>query len=211
MIYRLRGILVEKDTEGVVVDVGGVGYRASASLGTLRALPSLGEECVIHTRMVVREDAMLLFGFAGREERSAFDALTAVSKVGPKLALSVLSTMTPPEVSEAVARGDVIKLASVPGLGKKTAERLVLELRGKNLAVFGPEPAVASNGGGGGPFLEARDAPAALGCGSGGAGPPRRAPGSGPLPPMAAVAARSWRPGTRSRHSGTGSRRRRRR
>jgi Holliday junction DNA helicase RuvA len=161
MIYRLRGILVEKDTEGVVVDVGGVGYRASASLGTLRALPSLGEECVIHTRMVVREDAMLLFGFAGREERSAFDALTAVSKVGPKLALSVLSTMTPPEVSEAVARGDVIKLASVPGLGKKTAERLVLELKGKDLAAFGPEPTVSANGGG--PFMEARDALAALG------------------------------------------------
>src|ERR687894_39867 len=90
MIHRLRGILVEKDTEGVLLDVGGVGYRASASLGTLRALPSLGEECVIHTRMVVREDAMLLFGFAAPEERAAFDALTAVSKIGPKLALAVL-------------------------------------------------------------------------------------------------------------------------
>ena len=119
---------------------------------------------MIHTRMVVREDAMLLFGFAAREERSAFDALTAVSKVGPKLALSVLSTMTPPEISRAVAMGDVVKLASVPGLGKKTAERLVLELKGKDLAVFGPEPAVSSaNGGGGGPFMEARDALAALG------------------------------------------------
>ncbi len=164
MIYRLRGTLVEKDTEGVVIDVGGVGYRASASLGTLRSLPALGEECVIHTRMVVREDAMLLFGFAAREERAAFDALTAVSKVGPKLALSVLSTMTPPEVSESVARGDVVKLASVPGLGKKTAERLVLELRGKDLASFGAEPALAGGGGGGGgPFIEARDALAALG------------------------------------------------
>lgn len=162
MIHRLRGILVEKDTEGVVLDVGGVGYRASASMATLRALPSLGEECVVHTRMVVREDAMLLFGFAGREERTAFDALTAVSKVGPKLALSVLSTMTPPEISQAVARGDVVKLASVPGLGKKTAERLVLELKGKDLAAFGPEPAVSANGGGG-PFMEARDALAALG------------------------------------------------
>jgi Holliday junction DNA helicase RuvA len=104
MIYRLRGTLVEKDTEGVVIDVGGVGYRASVSLATLRALPSLGEECVIHTRMVVREDAMLLFGFAEREERVAFDALTAVSKVGPKLALSILSSMSPPEISETVSR-----------------------------------------------------------------------------------------------------------
>jgi holliday junction DNA helicase RuvA len=162
MIYRLRGTLVEKDTEGVVVDVGGVGYRSSASLATLRALPSLGEECVIHTRLVVREDAMLLFGFAEREERAAFDVLTAVSKVGPKLAISILSSMSPHEVSEAVARGDVIKLSSVPGLGKKTAERLVLELRGKSLATFGPEP-VAAGGGGGGPYMEARDALAALG------------------------------------------------
>jgi len=162
MIHRLRGILVEKDTEGVVLDVGGVGYRASASVATLRALPSLGEECVIHTRMVVREDAMLLFGFASREERMAFDALTAVSKVGPKLALAVLSSMTPPEIAEAVARGDVLKLASVPGLGRKSAERLVLELKGKNLVVFGTEPAVASDAGGG-PYMEAREALTGLG------------------------------------------------
>src|ERR671921_1636215 len=158
MIHRLRGILVEKDTEGVVLDVGGVGYRASASLGTLRALPSLGEECVIHTRMVVREDAMLLFGFVTPEERVAFDALTAVSKVGPKLALAVLSAMSPQQISEAVARGDVPKLSSVPGLGRKTAERLVLELKGKDLAVFGPEPVVSSDGGGRRPYLEARGA-----------------------------------------------------
>lgn len=163
MIHRLRGTLVEKDTEGVVVDVGGVGYRTSASLSTLRALPSLGEECVIHTRMVVREDALLLFGFASREERGAFDALTAVSKVGPKLALSVLSSMSPAEVAEAVARGDVVKLASVPGLGRKTAERLVLELKGKDIAAFAPEPAVAGGSGGGGPFMEAREALTGLG------------------------------------------------
>jgi Holliday junction DNA helicase RuvA len=163
MIHRLRGTLVEKDTEGVVLDVGGVGYRTSASLTTLRALPSLGEECVIHTRMVVREDAILLFGFATREERSAFDALTAVSKVGPKLALAVLSSMSPPEIAEAVARGDVLKFASVPGLGRKSAERLVLELKGKDIAVFAPEPAISGGNGGGGPYMEAREALTALG------------------------------------------------
>ena len=163
MIHRLRGTLVEKDTEGVVLDVGGVGYRASASLTTLRALPSLGEECVIHTRMVVREDAMLLFGFATKEERSAFDALTAVSKIGPKLALAVLSSMSPAEIAEAVARGDVLKFASVPGLGRKSAERLVLELKGKDIAVFAPEPEVSADGGGGGPYMEAREALTGLG------------------------------------------------
>ncbi len=160
MIHRLRGQLVEKDMEGVVVDVGGVGYRASTSAATSRALPSLGEECVLHTRMVVREDAMLLFGFAGREERAAFDSLTAVSKIGPKLALAILSAMGPQEIAEAVGRGDVIKLASVPGLGKKTAERLVLELRGKNLAAFDPG---LMGGDVGGPYVEAREALAALG------------------------------------------------
>src|SRR5918993_1448864 len=155
MIHRLRGQLVEKDVEGVVVDVGGVGYRASASSNTLRALPPVGEECVLHTRMVVREDAMLLFGFADREERAAFDSLTTVSKIGPKLALSILSALSPQEVAEAVGRGDIVKLASVPGLGKKTAERLVLELRGKNLAAFDPginggEAGRAGGEGGGG-------------------------------------------------------------
>src|SRR5215217_5213334 len=144
MIYRLRGQLVEKDMEGVVVDVGGVGYRTSASSKTLRALPPVGEECVLHTRMVVREDAMLLFGFADKEERAAFDSLTAVSKVGPKLALSILSTLSPQEVAEAVGRGDVVKLASVPGLGKKTAERLVLELRGRTWRRLTPASTAAT-------------------------------------------------------------------
>ncbi|MDQ3911141.1 MAG: Holliday junction branch migration protein RuvA [Actinomycetota bacterium] len=160
MIHRLRGQLVEKDMDGVTIDVGGVGYRASASSGTLRALPPMGEECVLHTRMVVREDAMLLFGFADRTERATFDSLTAVSKVGPKLALSILSALSPQEVAEAVGRGDVVKLASVPGLGKKTAERLVLELRGKNLAAFDPG---LLGGDVGGPYVEAREALTALG------------------------------------------------
>ena len=166
MIDRLRGQLVERDESGVVLDVGGVGYRALVSLSSLRELPGLGEECVLHTRMVVREDAITLFGFASVGERAAFDALTSVSKVGPKLALAVLSALSPEEIAEAVAREDVIKLASVPGLGKKTAERLVLELRGKNLVVY--EPGYAAAGGGAepprrGPFMEAREALVGLG------------------------------------------------
>ncbi len=165
MIHRLRGQLVEKDAEGVVLDVSGVGYRASVPAGTMNDLPPVGEECVLHTRMVVREDAMLLFGFATRDERAVFDALTAVSKVGPKLANAVLSTLSPQEISEAVARGDVIKLSSVPGLGKKTAERLVLELKGKDMAVLVPmeSTAVTPVSNGGGPYMEAREALAGLG------------------------------------------------
>ena len=163
MISRLRGQLVEKDVEGAVLDVGGVGYRVSTSMGTMKGLPRVGEECVLHTRLVVREDAMLLFGFATRDERASFDALTAVSRVGPKLALSVLSALSPKEISEAVARGDVTKLSSVPGLGKKTAERLLLELKGKDFAVFIPtgSPAPVSNGDG--PYMEAREALMGLG------------------------------------------------
>ncbi|MBA2694118.1 MAG: Holliday junction branch migration protein RuvA [Rubrobacter sp.] len=170
MIHRLRGQLVEKDNEGVTVDCGGVGYRTLSSMTTVQNLPPIGEECVVHTRMVVREDAMLLFGFATKDERAVFDALTGVSKVGPKMALAVLSAMKPREVSEAVARGDVLKFASVSGLGKKTAERLVLELKGKEMAFFEVEPSVAGNGAASsdasvsaGPYMEAREALTGLG------------------------------------------------
>lgn len=171
MIHRIRGQLVEKDNEGVIVDCGGVGYRTLSSITTIQALPPIGEECVVHTRMVVREDAMLLFGFATKDERAVFDALTGVSKVGPKMALAVLSAMKPREVSEAVARGDILKFASVSGLGRKTAERLVLELRGKEMAFFEVEPSATSGNGAaadsssafGGPYMEAREALTGLG------------------------------------------------
>lgn len=168
MIERLRGILAEKDAEGVIVDVSGVGYRAAVPVGVIGSLPPLGEECVLHTRMIVREDAISLFGFATKEERSAFDALTAVSKIGPKLAVAVLSTLSPAEISSAVARDDAVKLATVPGLGKKTAERVVLELKGKEFAVFAPE-GVTPNGSasvvepGAGTYMEAREALTSLG------------------------------------------------
>ena len=167
MIERLRGTLVEKDGEGVVVDVSGVGYRALVPVGAIGSLPPLGEECVMHTRMVVREDAISLFGFATKEERAAFDALTAVSKIGPKLAVAALSTLSPAEISTAVARDDAVKLATVPGLGKKTAERVVLELKGKDFAVFAPE-GITPNGSvavepGAGTYMEAREALTGLG------------------------------------------------
>ncbi|WP_119067810.1 Holliday junction branch migration protein RuvA [Rubrobacter indicoceani] len=173
MIHRLRGQLIEKDNEGVVVECAGVGYRALTSLTTVQALPPTGEECVVHTRLIVREDAQLLFGFASRDERAVFDAITSVSRVGPKLALAVLSSMSPGQVAEAVARGDVLKFASVSGLGKKTAERLVLELKGKEAAFFEVVPELSSKNGssapvapaspGGGPYLEAREALTGLG------------------------------------------------
>ena len=164
MIERLRGRLIERDDSGVVVEVGGVGYRVLVSRSSLRELPELGEECVLHTRMVVREDAITLFGFAGSDERGAFDALTSVSKVGPKLALAVLSALSPEELAEAVARGDVIRLSSVPGLGKKTAERLGLELRGREFAACGATvDGGASSGRHREPFMEAREALVGLG------------------------------------------------
>lgn len=167
MIERLRGILVDKDAEGVVVDVSGVGYRASVPVGAIGSLPPLGEECVLHTRMVVREDAISLFGFATKEERAAFDALTAVSKIGPKIAVAVLSTLSPAEISSAVARDDAVKLATVPGLGKKTAERVVLELKGKEFAVFAPvgvtQDGSAVNEQSAGAYMEAREALTSLG------------------------------------------------
>lgn len=167
MIERLRGILVDKDAEGVVVDVSGVGYRAAVPVGAIGSLPPLGEECVLHTRMVVREDAISLFGFATKEERSAFDALTAVSKIGPKIAVAVLSTLSPNEISSAVARDDAVKLATVPGLGKKTAERVVLELKGKDFAVFAPigvtQDGSAVNEQTAGAYMEAREALTSLG------------------------------------------------
>ena len=170
MIHRLRGELIEKSGEGVVVDVNGVGYFAAVSSTTLGKLPGTGESCVLHTRMVVREDAISLFGFATRDERSTFDVLLGVSKVGPKLALTILSTLSPAQVAEAVGRDDVTKLASVSGLGRKTAERLILELKGKEFGVFEPEVATGNgssvNGAvssGGSDYLQAREALVGLG------------------------------------------------
>ena len=131
MISRLTGKLIEKTPPQIVIDVNGVGYEADVSMQTFYNLPPLGETVQVFTQLVVREGAHLLFGFATAEERKTFRQLIKVSGIGAKTALGVLSAMTADELAQAVAEEDVKRLSSAPGIGKKTAERMVLELRGK--------------------------------------------------------------------------------
>lgn len=131
MIVRLTGTLVEALPTRVVLDVGGVGYELGVSANTAAALPAVGEAGVtLLTRLIVREDAMELYGFSSREERALFDRLVAISGVGPKLALSVLSTFTPQALATVVATQDVTRMSQVPGVGKKKAQRLLVDLEG---------------------------------------------------------------------------------
>ena len=131
MIVQLTGTLLEVLPTHVVIDVGGVGYELGVSSSTAAALPQVGEAGVtILTRLVVREDAMDLYGFASREERALFDRLVAISGVGPKLALSVLSTFTPAQLATVVATQDVNRISQVPGVGKRKGQRLLVELEG---------------------------------------------------------------------------------
>jgi len=131
MIGRLSGILLEKNPPQVLLDVQGVGYEVDVPMSTFYNLPALNEKVVLHTHFVVREDAQLLYGFATNEERIAFRQLLKISGVGPKLALSVLSGLSIGDLALAVANKDATRLTRIPGVGKKTAERLLLELQGK--------------------------------------------------------------------------------
>ncbi|HLX24016.1 MAG TPA: Holliday junction branch migration protein RuvA [Usitatibacter sp.] len=131
MIGRIQGILVEKNFPQVVVSCAGVGYEIDVPMSTFYPLPRSGEEVTLLTHLVVREDAHLLFGFLTANERGAFRQLLKISGVGPKVALSVLSGMSVEDLSAAVSAGDAARLTKIPGIGKKTAERLVLELRDK--------------------------------------------------------------------------------
>lgn len=131
MIGRIQGILVEKSFPQVIVSAHGVGYEIDVPMSTFYPLPRTGEEITLLTHLVVREDAHLLFGFLTAAERAAFRQLLKVSGVGPKVALSVLSGMSVDDLSAAIASEDAARLTKVPGIGKKTAERLVLELRDK--------------------------------------------------------------------------------
>ena len=131
MIVHLNGKLVEKDITRVVVECGGVGYEALIPLSTFDRLPAEGAELKLYTYHDVREDAEALYGFATVAEREVFKQVTTVSGVGPKIALSVLSGLTTGDLQLAISQGDVKRLASVKGIGKKTAERIVVELRDK--------------------------------------------------------------------------------
>ena len=129
MIGRLRGRVVEVDGAVAVVDVGGVGYEVEVTTSAAAMLATATAEVVVHTHMVVRDDGQALFGFASVPERDLFRSLIKVSGIGPKLALSLLSSVAPDVFASAIASGDVAAITRVPGIGKKTASRLVIELR----------------------------------------------------------------------------------
>ncbi len=150
MIGRLTGILLEKNPPEVLVDCHGVGYEVQVSMSTFYNLPNLGEKVSLLTHFVVREDAQLLYGFGTEPERAAFRQLIKISGVGPRTALAVLSGMSVAELAQAVSLQEAGRLVKVPGIGKKTAERLLLELKGKLGADIG------DGLGGGGPVNDAQ-------------------------------------------------------
>lgn len=159
MIGQLNGVLLEKLPPTLLLDVAGVGYEVEAPMSTFYELPEAGNKVRLFTHMVVREDAQLLYGFASKAERSLFRELIRVSGVGPKLALTVLSGMPANVLGEVIDAGDAAQLARIPGIGKKTAERLIVELRGRLAACLpagAPSAQVGSSG-------EALDALLALG------------------------------------------------
>ena len=145
MIGRLHGKLIEKTPPQVLVDVGGVGYEVDVPMSTFCSLPAEGSEITLLTHFIVREDAQLLYGFATAAERQTFRALIRISGVGPRIALAVLSGMSTQDLADAVEQGNATLLTRVPGIGKKTADRLVLELKGKLAGnAFAPAGGAAS-------------------------------------------------------------------
>ena len=129
MIGRLQGVILEKQPPLILIDVHGIGYELEASMSTFYHLPECGEEITLHTHLVVREDAQLLYGFYSLSERQMFRNLIKISGVGPKLALTILSGMSAEDFSRCIMDGDSKALTRLPGVGKKTAERLVIELK----------------------------------------------------------------------------------
>jgi len=145
MIGRLTGLLAAKSPPQLLVDVGGVGYELDVPMSTFYNLPALGERVALLTHFVVREDAQQLFGFLSHDERSTFRLLIKISGVGPRTALSILSGLSVAELAQAIAAQEPGRLVKVPGIGKKTAERLLLELKGKLGADLAAPASVASD------------------------------------------------------------------
>jgi holliday junction DNA helicase RuvA len=146
VIALVSGEVAVRRGDHVVVSCGGVGYRLAVSAETLRHVPRVGEPVTLHSHLIVRDDALLLYGFASEQERDLFLLLIGVQGVGPKMALAVLSGGPPRELLSAVAGGDVARLQSVPGIGKRTAERIVVELREKVGVAPGDDPIVITRG-----------------------------------------------------------------
>ncbi|GIV54397.1 MAG: Holliday junction ATP-dependent DNA helicase RuvA [Candidatus Kapaibacterium sp.] len=144
MIARLEGRILEKSPSHVIIDCGGVGYRVHISLTTSEALPPVGHQTLLHTHLIVREDSMELVGFATQSERDAFLLLTAIPGVGMRIALGILSAMSVTELQHAVLANNTVQLQRIPGVGRKTAERLVLELR-ERIAAIAPAPSLDGN------------------------------------------------------------------
>lgn len=130
MIAYLKGKVAAKNAYGAILDVGGVGYELSMSTHALAVLPGVGEQAHVWTYLQVKEDGMSLFGFADLVERELFERLIGVSGIGPKMAIAALSTFKAHALAEVIAEGDITRIATVPGIGKKTAQRVVLELQG---------------------------------------------------------------------------------
>lgn len=139
MIASVRGDVLVRRAGDVVIECAGVGYRLGVSAHTLSAVPGAGKEVTLHSHLIVRDDAMLLFGFATEAERDLFLLLIGVQGVGPKVALAVLSGGAPRELLSAIAGGDAARFQAVPGIGKRTAERIIVELREKVAGVVSDE------------------------------------------------------------------------
>jgi holliday junction DNA helicase RuvA len=144
MIAVLRGTLLEKHPNQAIVDTGGVGYDVNIPVSTFTKLPEQGAEVRLHIHTNVREDALALYGFLTSDEKAMFERLIGVSGIGPTLAVKILSGLAAPDLINFIRRGEVDRLVRIPGVGKKTAERMVLELRDKLPAVTGLEPETPS-------------------------------------------------------------------
>jgi Holliday junction DNA helicase RuvA len=158
MIASVRGEVLVRRPDHVVLEAGGVGYRLAVSAETLKAVPSRGKQATLHTHLVARDDSLSLYGFASEEERDLFLHLTSVSGIGPRVAVAILSGGPPRELLRAIAAGDAKRFQSAPGVGKRTAERLIVELREKIAGELTEGiPAAAGDSGQGEPRALARE------------------------------------------------------